>query len=170
MRRVWLIVGSALMLLAAASGHLLADRAPEQTTATAAPAARPAPIAPASNIPQQALVQKYCASCHSNRTKTGGVSFEGLDPAQAFEFNSTWTVMQAYDIAVVDVAVPDVRLPEEQRAVVLLVGLEQFTYEETARVLGVPTGTVMSRLSRARERLRVMLGGEAKAAPLKVVK
>jgi RNA polymerase sigma-70 factor, ECF subfamily len=62
------------------------------------------------------------------------------------------------------------RLPEEQRAVVLLVGLEQFTYEETARVLGVPTGTVMSRLSRARERLRLMLGGDYKVAPLKVVK
>jgi RNA polymerase sigma-70 factor (ECF subfamily) len=62
------------------------------------------------------------------------------------------------------------RLPEEQRAVVLLVGLEQFTYEETARVLGVPTGTVMSRLSRARERLRLMLGGEYKAKTLKVVK
>jgi RNA polymerase sigma-70 factor (ECF subfamily) len=62
------------------------------------------------------------------------------------------------------------RLPEEQRAVVLLVGLEQFTYEETARVLGVPTGTVMSRLSRARERLRLMLGGEYRVVPLKVVK
>jgi len=62
------------------------------------------------------------------------------------------------------------RLPEEQRAVVLLVGLEQFTYEETARVLGVPTGTVMSRLSRARERLRLMLGGEFKVKTLKVVK
>jgi RNA polymerase sigma-70 factor (ECF subfamily) len=62
------------------------------------------------------------------------------------------------------------RLPEEQRAVVLLVGLEQFTYEETARVLGIPTGTVMSRLSRARERLRVMLGNELKVKTLKVVK
>ena len=62
------------------------------------------------------------------------------------------------------------RLPHEQRAVVLLVGLEQFTYEEAARVLDVPIGTIMSRLSRGRGRLRMILGGDFKAAPLKVVK
>jgi RNA polymerase sigma-70 factor (ECF subfamily) len=45
-------------------------------------------------------------------------------------------------------------LPEAQRAVVLLVALEGMTYDEVAKVLGVPVGTVMSRLSRARERLR----------------
>jgi RNA polymerase sigma-70 factor (ECF subfamily) len=62
------------------------------------------------------------------------------------------------------------RLPVEQRTVVLLVGLEQFTYEEAARVLQVPIGTVMSRLSRGRERMRALLGGDFKAAALKVVK
>lgn len=62
------------------------------------------------------------------------------------------------------------RLPHEQRAVVLLVGLEQLTYEEAARVLDVPTGTVMSRLSRGRSRLRGLLGGDFKAGALKVVK
>lgn len=61
-------------------------------------------------------------------------------------------------------------LPAEQRAVLLLVGLEQFTYEEAARVLDIPLGTVMSRLSRGRERLRLALYGEARAATLKVVK
>ena len=61
-------------------------------------------------------------------------------------------------------------LPEEQRAVVLLIGLEQMTYEEAARVLEVPIGTVMSRLSRGRERLRRLLQGLPESNPLKVVK
>ncbi len=62
------------------------------------------------------------------------------------------------------------RLPEEQRQVVLMVGLEQMTYEETAGVLGIPVGTVMSRLSRGRERLRALLTGVNAATALKVVK
>lgn len=49
------------------------------------------------------------------------------------------------------------RLNPEQRAVIVLVGLEQLTYQEAAEVLGVPTGTVMSRLARAREQLRKLL-------------
>lgn len=62
------------------------------------------------------------------------------------------------------------RLPDEQREVLLLVGLEQFGYEEAARMLGIPVGTVMSRLSRGRERLRLLLSGDGMAASLKVVK
>ncbi len=62
------------------------------------------------------------------------------------------------------------RLPGEQRAVLLLVGLEQFTYEEAARVLDIPLGTVMSRLSRGRERLRLILAADPRGVALKVVK
>lgn len=50
-------------------------------------------------------------------------------------------------------------LPEEQRAVLLLVGVEDLSYAEAARVLAVPIGTVMSRLSRGRERLRCQMHG-----------
>jgi RNA polymerase sigma-70 factor (ECF subfamily) len=51
-------------------------------------------------------------------------------------------------------------LPEEQRAVLLLVGVEDLSYQDAARVLRVPIGTVMSRLSRGRERLRRAMHGE----------
>lgn len=48
-------------------------------------------------------------------------------------------------------------LPEDQKSVVLLVGVEDLSYDEAARVLGLPMGTVMSRLSRGREKLREYL-------------
>jgi RNA polymerase sigma-70 factor (ECF subfamily) len=69
-----------------------------------------------------------------------------------------------------DLASALARVPDEQRAVLLLVGLEQFTYDEAARILDIPIGTVMSRLSRGRERLRLLLGGEAAVTSLKMVK
>ncbi len=63
------------------------------------------------------------------------------------------------------------KLPAEQREVLLLVGLEDLSYAETAKALGVPIGTVMSRLSRGRERLRALLAGaEPQELHLKVVK
>jgi RNA polymerase sigma-70 factor (ECF subfamily) len=62
------------------------------------------------------------------------------------------------------------RLPADQRAVLLLVTLEEMSYEEVARTLGIPIGTVMSRLSRAREKLRAMMAGQPASAKLKVVK
>lgn len=61
-------------------------------------------------------------------------------------------------------------LPAEQRSVLLLVTLEEMSYEDVARTLGIPIGTVMSRLSRAREKLRAMMHGQPAAARLKVVK
>jgi RNA polymerase sigma factor (sigma-70 family) len=61
-------------------------------------------------------------------------------------------------------------LPAEQREVLLLVGLEDMRYEEVSATLGIPLGTVMSRLSRGRERLRILMDGRSPASPLKVVK
>ncbi|BBP44423.1 RNA polymerase sigma factor [Thiosulfativibrio zosterae] len=51
-------------------------------------------------------------------------------------------------------------LPFEQREVVTLVDLQGFSYQETASVLEVPVGTVMSRLSRARSKLKSLLERE----------
>ena len=51
-----------------------------------------------------------------------------------------------------------------QRAALLLVGVEQLSYAECADVLGIPIGTVMSRVSRARATLREMLSGHSQAS------
>lgn len=61
-------------------------------------------------------------------------------------------------------------LPAEQRAVLLLVTLEDMSYEDVAQTLAIPMGTVMSRLSRAREKLRMMMLGQASTSKLKLVK
>src|SRR3546814_7863595 len=51
-------------------------------------------------------------------------------------------------------------LPEAQRALLLLVAVEGLSYEQAARVQDIPVGTVMSRLTRARERLRNLMDGQ----------
>ncbi len=63
------------------------------------------------------------------------------------------------------------RLPPDQRVVLLLVVLEDMSYDEAAGTLGIPIGTVMSRLARAREKLRAMLSGlPPGGSQLKIVK
>ncbi len=56
------------------------------------------------------------------------------------------------------------RLPADQRAVLLLVTVEGFEYREAATILGIPVGTVMSRLSRARDALRDHMEGRERPA------
>jgi RNA polymerase sigma-70 factor (ECF subfamily) len=52
------------------------------------------------------------------------------------------------------------QLPETQRAAILLIGLEGLRYEEAAGVLGIPVGTVRSRISRGRSSLHRLMSGE----------
>lgn len=78
---------------------------------------------------------------------------EDLFPAAASQMNSLalQEFMQAFQ-----------RLREEERSLLMMVAVEGLSYEDTADVLGVPVGTVRSRLSRARGHLRELLGdGEA---------
>lgn len=90
-----------------------------------------------------------------------------FDPAT---FDPPAPARQEEGLALRDLQAALERLPAEQREVLLLVTLEEMSYEETARVLGVPVGTVMSRLSRARERLRRLLAGTDAAPQLRIVK
>lgn len=68
---------------------------------------------------------------------------------------------QLESLALRDLQAALVRLPAAQREVLLLIGLEEFSYAEAAGVLGVPVGTVMSRLSRARAAMREALATPA---------
>lgn len=61
-------------------------------------------------------------------------------------------------------------LPEEQRAVLLLVALEDMSYAEIATTLAIPVGTVMSRLARGRERLRELIETRSNPIALRVVR
>lgn len=73
-------------------------------------------------------------------------------------------------LAIKDVAQALERLSPDQREVVLLIALEDMSYREVAEVIGVPIGTIMSRLSRARSRLRAMLQDEEARPQLRTVK
>jgi len=56
------------------------------------------------------------------------------------------------------------KLPEPQRRVILLIGLEGMRFDEAAEMLGVPVGTVRSRIARARQTLRKLLERNIEAA------
>ena len=80
---------------------------------------------------------------------------------------------QGERIAVLDLQAALERLPLEQRPVILLVALEDMAYADIAQTLGIPIGTVMSRLARGRERLRALMedsGQPAEPVRLRVVK
>jgi RNA polymerase sigma-70 factor (ECF subfamily) len=79
--------------------------------------------------------------------------------------NSLAVVTPARDhAAVLDFGRAMQTLSVEHRQILLLVGLEGLNYREAAVELDIPIGTVMSRLARARERLRQALSGDAAVA------
>jgi RNA polymerase sigma factor (sigma-70 family) len=100
------------------------------------------------------------------RTKTRGKHI-AIDEANEDDFGQD--AVQEQKLMYRDVLDRLARLPEDQRAVLLLVAVEDLSYADAARVLGIPVGTVMSRLSRARERLQQEIEGTADGAPKNVV-
>jgi hypothetical protein len=89
--RATLLAGCALVVMAASS--VRADRQQTASPTGAASAAAPAPSTPesrAGGVPDAALVEKYCVTCHNSRTKTGGVILEGMNPADAAQHAELW--------------------------------------------------------------------------------
>lgn len=83
-----------------------------------------------------------------------------LPGEEGAETNPETLLLQRVDAAAVRCALE--RLPIEFREVIVLREMEGFSYREIADVAGVPIGTVMSRLARARKRLQESLAGLAK--------
>jgi len=65
--------------------------------------------------------------------------------------------LQESGLEVQDILTTLHQLPEEQKSLLLLVGVEDLSYDDAAKVMGVPVGTVMSRLARGRQKLRALL-------------
>ena len=86
------------------------------------------------------------------------------------EFEVPIRATQSDRLEVMDIESALRQLPDEQREVLLLVALEGSSYAEIAAALGIPTGTVMSRLARGRERLRLLMEGRSPGASLRVVR
>ena len=87
--------------------------------------------------------------------------FTGRDDAQPSVERTVLaqSTLQAFD-----------QLTTEQRALLLWVSVEGLSYKEVAEILDVPTGTVMSRLSRARQALRQLSDGEITSPSLRILK
>jgi RNA polymerase sigma-70 factor (ECF subfamily) len=94
------------------------------------------------------------------RSVREGVSVAVEDVAPMLTVNSN--AIAALELHDLEAAIA--RLPQEQRQVILLVGLEGMRYEEVAVILGVPVGTVRSRLSRGRDQLRRLMDIEVEEA------
>ncbi len=78
--------------------------------------------------------------------------------------------MQGERLAVLDLQAALDQLPVEPKEILLLIALEDMAYADVAKTLGIPIGTVMSRLSRGRERLRALMDGRGAPVRLKIVK
>ena len=102
-----------------------------------------------------------------DQLRRGSLSTHSLDD-DAHEVPTRPT--QSDRLEVMDIESALRQLPDEMREVLLLVALEEMTYAEIAAALGIPIGTVMSRLSRGRERLRLIMDGRQPASTLRVVR
>jgi RNA polymerase sigma-70 factor, ECF subfamily len=94
-----------------------------------------------------------------------------VDPAQADALQDGQRADPGVDVGLrLDLAAALARLSVEQRESLLLVCVEQFSYAECAEALGIPIGTVMSRVSRARVALRALLEGRGRTDTVRTLR
>lgn len=110
------------------------------------------------------LYRVYLNQCDRERVRRSAVA--ALDASGSL----VTPARQEGHVELVNTAAALRMLPADQRAAVLMVGLEGLPYEEAAAVLGVPIGTLKSRLYRGRETLWAVRQGGETAAKLRRVK
>jgi RNA polymerase sigma-70 factor, ECF subfamily len=105
-----------------------------------------------------AIVRNCCHSWHRrHRTDRLNVSYSDADGSSSLRTSDADSLaVQSSERAAIGRAVAD--LPPEFREVIVLRELQEMSYKEISVVVGVPIGTVMSRLARARKRLVASLG------------
>lgn len=103
-----------------------------------------------------------------DQLRRGGLSTSSLDEDEVADVPVRPTQSDLLEVMDLETALR--QLPDEQREILLLVALEEMSYADIATLLGIPIGTVMSRLSRGRERLRLVMEGRQPVAGLRVVR
>jgi RNA polymerase sigma-70 factor (ECF subfamily) len=102
----------------------------------------------------------------TRRTKRRGEAF----PLSHEEVGGVATEASQFDaLAARDVADALQSIGADRRAALVLVTVEGLSYAEAADVLGIPAGTLMSRVSRGREELRALLDGQARRKSIRIV-
>jgi RNA polymerase sigma-70 factor (ECF subfamily) len=111
------------------------------------------------------IVRNACYTwLHQNRAHEMTTTFdEEIHSVDSETSNPAALVLQSADHQILRQALDE--LPVEYREAVVLRDLEGFSYKEIADIVNVPTGTVMSRLARARERLKKILRDQPKEKP-----
>lgn len=93
---------------------------------------------------------------HARRVNTQGVTVDIADAPDAAVVDGVRDMEAVLTLRKVEAAIAD--LPEDQREVMMLVCVDELSYREAAEVIGVPIGTVMSRLARARLAVAAKMG------------
>jgi RNA polymerase sigma-70 factor (ECF subfamily) len=110
------------------------------------------------------IVRNVCYTwLEQNRAHETTLFDEEIHSSDSNSFNPATLALQSADHEIIRNALD--QLPVEFREVVVLRELEGFSYKEIAEIAKIPTGTVMSRLARARERLKDLVASQLKAKP-----
>jgi RNA polymerase sigma-70 factor (ECF subfamily) len=115
------------------------------------------------------MQNRWINNFHSRERRPAEVALDGItEHALALSADRVASSPRPAELEFLD-SLPDSRitaalaaLPDAQRLVVYYTDIEGLAYAETAEVLGIPLGTVMSRVSRGRRRLRVALADMAR--------